>query len=301
MLGPVLEAAPLLVGVALIVWGAERFAEHLAAASARLGVTTFALALLLAGAEPEELATGSRPVPGTCRAVAFGDVVGANAAICPGRPGRRCASSLPLPFFRATRRYAALALPAGGARRRRSPGTARSAAIEGAVLVAALRGVRRLIWGRRASATVAGRDRRAPRRRRHGHSRPRRAGPRARGRGDRRHRGRGDAARRGGAPVHRRRGRPDEGCRSPSSGSPRRSSWWCWRGRRPDRDLGRGRRRGRRQLRLQRHDDAGAPPPSITAARHRGRFAGSARRCWGCSPRSCRPRRRLAPRPPGAA
>jgi hypothetical protein len=32
-------------------------AEHLADASARLGVSTFALALLLAGAEPEELAT----------------------------------------------------------------------------------------------------------------------------------------------------------------------------------------------------------------------------------------------------
>ena len=32
-------------------------AEHLADASARLGVSTFALALLLASAEPEELAT----------------------------------------------------------------------------------------------------------------------------------------------------------------------------------------------------------------------------------------------------
>lgn len=32
-------------------------AEHLADASARLGISTFALALLLAGAEPEELAT----------------------------------------------------------------------------------------------------------------------------------------------------------------------------------------------------------------------------------------------------
>jgi cation:H+ antiporter len=47
----------LLASVAAIVWGAETFAEHLAHASARLGVSTFALALLLAGAEPEELAT----------------------------------------------------------------------------------------------------------------------------------------------------------------------------------------------------------------------------------------------------
>ena len=39
-------------------------AEHLAGASARLGVSTFALALLLAGAQPEELATAvdHRPI-----------------------------------------------------------------------------------------------------------------------------------------------------------------------------------------------------------------------------------------------
>src|ERR1700740_3119441 len=71
-----------LAGVALIVWGAERFAEHLGAASIRLGVSAFALALLLAGAEPEELATvvvaSLRVAPG----IALGDVIGANAAIC---------------------------------------------------------------------------------------------------------------------------------------------------------------------------------------------------------------------------
>ena len=46
-----------IVGTAAIVWGAETFAEHLSVASVRLGVSTFALAILLAGAEPEELAT----------------------------------------------------------------------------------------------------------------------------------------------------------------------------------------------------------------------------------------------------
>lgn len=70
----------MLVGAGLIVWGAELFAENLVAASSRLGVSTFALALLLAGAEPEELATvvtaSSRGVDG----VAFGDVIGANVA-----------------------------------------------------------------------------------------------------------------------------------------------------------------------------------------------------------------------------
>lgn len=68
-------------GTAAIVWGAEKFAEHLADASKRLGITAFALAVLLAGAEPEELATvvaaSARGVDG----VAFGAVIGANAAI----------------------------------------------------------------------------------------------------------------------------------------------------------------------------------------------------------------------------
>jgi len=37
----------MVAGTAAIVWGAERFAEHLADASKRLGVTAFALAILL--------------------------------------------------------------------------------------------------------------------------------------------------------------------------------------------------------------------------------------------------------------
>jgi cation:H+ antiporter len=68
-------------GAAAIVWGAELFAEHLSVAAARLGVSSFALALLLAGAEPEELVTAVtaslRDAPG----VAFGDVIGANVTI----------------------------------------------------------------------------------------------------------------------------------------------------------------------------------------------------------------------------
>jgi cation:H+ antiporter len=108
----VLELLLLVVGVGLIVWGAEMFAEHLVVASARLGVSTFALAVLLAGAEPEELATaitaGARGVP----AVAFGDVVGANAAIClVALPV--AALIAPLPFSSTSRRYALLAVPAG--------------------------------------------------------------------------------------------------------------------------------------------------------------------------------------------
>jgi cation:H+ antiporter len=69
-------------GALAIVWGAELFAEHLSGAAARLGVSSFALAVLLAGAEPEELVTAVtaslRDAPG----VAVGDVIGANVTIC---------------------------------------------------------------------------------------------------------------------------------------------------------------------------------------------------------------------------
>ena len=102
----------ILAGAALIVAGAELFAEHLAAASVRLGVSSFALALLLAGAEPEELAT---TVTGSLRhvpAVAFGDVVGSNVAMCLVALGVGAVVA-PLPFGRKVRLYALLGLPVG--------------------------------------------------------------------------------------------------------------------------------------------------------------------------------------------
>ncbi len=100
------------IGVALIVWGAEAFAEHLGRASVGLGVSSFALALLLAGAEPEELATAVvaslRGSPG----IALGDVVGANVTICLVALGVG-AWIAPLPFRAAVMRYALLGLPLG--------------------------------------------------------------------------------------------------------------------------------------------------------------------------------------------
>lgn len=101
-----------LTGVGLIVWGAESFAEHLAAASVRLGVSSFALALLLAGAEPEELATGITASLRGVPAIAFGDVIGANVAICLVAIGVG-AWIAPLPFGRRVRRYALAGLPLG--------------------------------------------------------------------------------------------------------------------------------------------------------------------------------------------
>lgn len=100
----------ILVGVVLIVWGAETFAEHLGAASVRLQVSSFALALLLAGAEPEELATGVAASLRGVPAIAFGDVIGANIAICLVALGVG-ALVAPLPFNKRVMRYALLGFP----------------------------------------------------------------------------------------------------------------------------------------------------------------------------------------------
>jgi cation:H+ antiporter len=99
-------------GVGAIVWGAETFAEHLAVASTRLGVSAFALALLLAGAEPEELATAVTASLRDAPAIAFGDVIGANVAICLVALGVG-ALIAPLPFDRNVFRYGLGGLAAG--------------------------------------------------------------------------------------------------------------------------------------------------------------------------------------------
>jgi cation:H+ antiporter len=102
----------ILASVALIVWGAETFAEHLGAAAVRLNVSMFALSLLLAGAEPEELVTALvaslRDLPG----IALGDVIGANVAICLVALGVG-ALVAPLPFGTKVRRYALFSVPVG--------------------------------------------------------------------------------------------------------------------------------------------------------------------------------------------
>jgi cation:H+ antiporter len=106
----VLALAGFLAGVALIVWGAETFAGHLGSASVRLGVSTFALALLLAGAEPEELATTVTASLRGAPAIALGDVIGANVTVCLVALGVG-ALVAPLPFGGQVRRYALLGLP----------------------------------------------------------------------------------------------------------------------------------------------------------------------------------------------
>jgi len=101
----------LLAGAGAIVWGAEAFAEHLGGAAKRLGVSSFALALLLAGAEPEELATAVAAALRGSPGIALGDVIGANVTICLVALGLG-ALIRPLPFQDAFR-YAVFGLPLG--------------------------------------------------------------------------------------------------------------------------------------------------------------------------------------------
>lgn len=69
------------VGGALLVAGAELFAEHVARVANWLGITVVGVGILLAGAEPEEAATAViaaiRDAPG----LAVGDTIGANFVI----------------------------------------------------------------------------------------------------------------------------------------------------------------------------------------------------------------------------
>ena len=71
----------LLVGAALLTAGAEGFAENVTAAADRLGVSVLGLAVLLAGAEPEEAVTGMLASRQGHPALAAGDAVGANLVI----------------------------------------------------------------------------------------------------------------------------------------------------------------------------------------------------------------------------
>lgn len=143
-MGVVVDVVALLAGVAIIVWGAETFAEHLASAAARLGVTSFALALLLAGAEPEELATAVAATLGDSPAIAFGDVIGANAAICLVALGVGAVIA-PLPFGTRVRRYALFGVPVGAVSVV-SAWDGRVGRAEGAALVALYTGYVAAIW-----------------------------------------------------------------------------------------------------------------------------------------------------------
>src|SRR5437763_6112880 len=97
----------------LLIVGAEVFAENAAAAARGLGITMFAAAFLLAGAEPEELITAVIASARHRPELAAGDAIGANLTMLTLVLGL-AALARPLPFSGRVRGYAVWSALAGG-------------------------------------------------------------------------------------------------------------------------------------------------------------------------------------------
>jgi cation:H+ antiporter len=103
----------LLLGSAvLLIAGAELFVENVAGASNRLGLTVLGVAVLLAGAEPEEALTGVLASAGGRPELAAGDAIGANVTLLTAALGL-AALVRPLPIGRRVREYAVGSAVAG--------------------------------------------------------------------------------------------------------------------------------------------------------------------------------------------
>ncbi|MGH3509423.1 MAG: hypothetical protein ACRDPI_04245 [Nocardioidaceae bacterium] len=108
----VLAVVALVLGAALLTVGAEAFAENVTGAAARLGVSVLALAVLLAGAEPEEAITTMVAAGQAHPALAAGDALGANLVILTLSIGL-AALVCPLPVTRRVLEYAGAAVAVG--------------------------------------------------------------------------------------------------------------------------------------------------------------------------------------------
>jgi cation:H+ antiporter len=150
---PLTAVLLLVLAAGLLVAGAELFVEHLASAARRLGVSVLAVAVLLAGAEPEELVTAVLAAAQGRPGLAVGDAVGANVTMLTAALGL-AALVRPLPVGRRTRLYAAgstvagllavLALRGGVGR------------VEGALLVASYVALVALVWVRERTPPLIG-------------------------------------------------------------------------------------------------------------------------------------------------
>ena len=92
--------------------GADLFADHAAGAAGRLRLSVVAVAVLLAGAEPEELVTAVLASAQDRPGLAAGDALGANLTMLTAALGL-AALARPLPVGRRTRQYAVASAVAG--------------------------------------------------------------------------------------------------------------------------------------------------------------------------------------------
>jgi cation:H+ antiporter len=144
----------LAVSAALLIVGAELFAENAAAAARGLRMTVFGAAILLAGAEPEEMITAviasGRHRPG----LAAGDAIGANLTMLTLVLGL-AALARPLPFSGRVRGYAVWSALAGGLAAL-AVAVGRIGRWEGGLLLAAYLAVVALLWWRERQPPVIG-------------------------------------------------------------------------------------------------------------------------------------------------
>lgn len=106
--GVVIALALVAAGAVLLTLGAETFAEHVVPAANVLGVSAFGLALLIAGAEPEEAWTAAVAAAQDRPDLAAGDAVGANLVIATVTLGL-LALVVPFVVTKTVQRYAAIA------------------------------------------------------------------------------------------------------------------------------------------------------------------------------------------------
>ena len=123
--------------------GAELFVENAAGTARRLGLTVLAVAVLLAGAEPEELVTAVLAAAQDRPGFAVGDAIGANVTMLTAALGL-AALVRPLPVGRRTRLYAVGSAVAGGLALAALPGGVTRT--DGVLLVLAYAGLVALVW-----------------------------------------------------------------------------------------------------------------------------------------------------------
>lgn len=82
-----LGAALFLVGLGLVLWGAERFTDGALATAARFAVSPFVIGVLVSGFEPENLATGVAATVEGLGQIALGTVIGAAIFLLTGGLG----------------------------------------------------------------------------------------------------------------------------------------------------------------------------------------------------------------------
>lgn len=123
--------------------GAELFVENAAGTARRLGLTVLAVAVLLAGAEPEELVTAVLAAAQDRPGFAVGDAIGANVTMLTAALGL-AALVRPLPVGARTRLYAGGSAVAGLLALAALPGGVTR--LDGALLVLAYAGLVALVW-----------------------------------------------------------------------------------------------------------------------------------------------------------